>query len=82
MVKPGRWLTKGKLARPSTVVVQFLVDEAGNGYDPMVLSATAPGFEDAVLRAVARWKFEPGTRNSRRVRFRMNVPVVFHVGAD
>lgn len=66
----------------STVVVQFLVDEAGNVYDPIVLSATAPGFAEAVLRAVARWKFEPGTRNNRRVRFRMSVPVVFHLGAD
>jgi protein TonB len=66
----------------STVVVQFLVDEAGNVYNPIVLSATAPGFEEAVLRAVARWKFEPGTRNNRRVRFRMSVPVVFHLGED
>jgi len=64
-----------------TVVIEFRVDEAGNVYAPLVRSATSPVFVDAALRAVAKWKFEPGTRNGRPVRFRMVVPIVFRVDA-
>jgi protein TonB len=65
-----------------TVVVDFLVDRAGNVYDAAVLSATTPGFEEAALRAVAKWKFEPGYRSGRRVRFRMSVPLVFRMADE
>jgi protein TonB len=65
-----------------TVVVEFLVDEAGSAYNPSVLSTTARGFEEAALRAVARWKFEPGLKDGRRVRFRMSVPVVFRLNRE
>ena len=60
-----------------TIVVEFLVDEAGNVYDPAVIRGGERGFEEAAVRAVARWKFEPGLKNGRRVRFRMSVPIVF-----
>jgi protein TonB len=65
-----------------TVVVEFLVDEMGNVYSPVVLSATTPGFEEAALHAVARWKFEPGSKHGRRVRFRMSVPLVFRISGE
>jgi protein TonB len=65
-----------------TVVVEFMVDEAGNAYNPSVLSATVRGFEEAALGAVARWKFEPGLKDRRRVRFRMSVPVVFRLNRE
>jgi len=62
-----------------TVVIEFLVDETGNVGAPVVRSATSPEFVDAALRAVARWKFEPGTSHGRPVRFRMVVPIEFRV---
>jgi protein TonB len=65
-----------------TVVVEFLVDEAGNVYHAVILSATTPGFEEAALRAVAKWKFEPGYRSVRRVHFRMSVPLVFRIADE
>lgn len=65
-----------------TVTVEFMVDTNGRVFNAVVLRATAPGFEEATLRAVARWKFEPGTRNNRRVPFRMSVPVVFTLQSD
>jgi protein TonB len=65
-----------------TVVVEFLVDEVGNVYAPVIRSATSPVFVDAALRGVTTWKFEPGTKHGRRVRFRMIVPVEFRIGAD
>jgi protein TonB len=64
-----------------TVVVEFLVDEAGNIYSTAVLRATNPGFEEAALRAVARWKIESGYKDGRKVRFRMSVPLVFRIDA-
>jgi periplasmic protein TonB len=65
-----------------TILVEFLVDESGNVYSPTVLRATNPGFEEAALRAVARWKFESGYKDGRKVRFRMSVPVVFRIDAS
>ena len=60
-----------------TVWVEFLVDESGRVYNPVVLRATAPGFEEAVLRAVTKWRFEPGLKKGRPVRYRVSIPVVF-----
>ncbi|HTX65213.1 MAG TPA: TonB family protein [Opitutaceae bacterium] len=62
-----------------TVVIEFVVDEAGNVGSPEVRAATSSVFVSAALRAVARWKFEPGTRHGRPVRFRMAVPIEFRV---
>jgi len=59
------------------VVVEFVVDEAGRVMRPRVVRSTDSRFESATLRAVEKWRFEPGTRHGVPVRFRMAVPVVF-----
>ncbi|HZL46480.1 MAG TPA: TonB family protein [Opitutaceae bacterium] len=64
-----------------TVLVEFLVDLEGNVHDPVVLRASHPGFIESAVRAVARWKFEPGYSGGRKVRFRMSVPVVFTIAS-
>ncbi len=64
------------------VVVEFLVDEGGNAYHAMIVSSSRREFEEPALRAVARWKFEPGFKNGRRVTFRMSVPLVFRLQRD
>lgn len=61
------------------VVVEFLVDETGRVLEPRVVRSTHRIFEASSLRAVAKWKFEPGRREGRVVRFRMAVPVVFNL---
>jgi len=63
-----------------TVTIEFLVDKEGNVCSPVVLRASHPDFIDPALRAVARWKFEPGQSAGRRVRFKMSVPLVFTLG--
>lgn len=65
-----------------TVVIEFLVDESGSVCRTAVLRATNPGFEEAALRAVARWIFKSGYKDGRRVRFRMSVPVIFRIDAS
>lgn len=65
-----------------TVMVEFVVDESGQVREPRVVSATDRIFEETTLRAVAKWRFEPGRRGGQIVRFRMAVPVVFNLNHD
>ncbi len=61
------------------VVVEFVVNERGEVVAPRVVRSSASVFDEPTLRAVARWKFEPGRKDGRPVSFRMSVPVVFNV---
>ena len=67
--------------RPGEVLVEFVVDEAGRVLDPHVVRSNDPVFEAPTLRAVAKWRFEPGRKNGQVVRFRMSVPVAFAVNS-
>jgi len=60
-----------------TVTVVFTVDENGNVHDARVVSTSDTGFNDAALRAVSRWRFEPGRVQGKRVAFKMSVPIAF-----
>lgn len=68
--------------REGTVLIEFTVDEGGMVLDPKVMSSTDRIFDEATLRAVAKWRFEPGRRAGRIVRFRMALPVVFSLSQD
>jgi len=68
----------GADAREGEVFVEFMVDETGSVRDARVVRSSNRIFEEPTLRAVERWRFEPGRKNGRVVRFRMAVPVVFH----
>ena len=59
------------------VLVEFVVDESGRVLNPRIIRSTRTAFEGPTLSAVARWRFEPGTRRSKPVRFKMVVPVKF-----
>lgn len=63
--------------RTGVVVVEFVVDETGAVLAPRVANSTDRLFEEAALRAVAKWRFEPGRRHGAVVRFRMAVPIHF-----
>jgi protein TonB len=62
-----------------SVNVEFTVDENGRVSDPRIVSSTDRVFEQATIAAVLKWRFEPGTREGRAVRFRMIAPVVFNL---
>jgi protein TonB len=59
------------------VLVEFVVDESGHVLNPRVVRSSDSRFETPTLRAVERWRFEPGKKDGRTVRFRMAVPVMF-----
>jgi periplasmic protein TonB len=64
------------------VLVEFVVDESGAVLAPRIVRSTDHVFDEATLRVIVRWRFEPGRRDGRVVRFRMAVPVVFKLGTD
>lgn len=62
------------------VVVDFLVDEQGRVSDVRVVRSSQSEFEQPTVAAVQKWRFEPGKRQGRPVRFRMSQAVSFAVG--
>ncbi|MBI5380938.1 MAG: energy transducer TonB [Opitutae bacterium] len=62
-----------------SVEVEFVVDETGVVQMPRVVRASHPAFAEPTLRAVEKWRFEPGRRDGQVVRFRMKVPVMFNI---
>lgn len=59
------------------VLVEFIVDESGRVTQPVVIRSSRAAFESPTLRAVEKWRFEPGKKDGRAVRFRMQIPVRF-----
>ena len=63
-----------------TVQIVFLVDTDGKVVSPKVERSTNPAFEKPALDSVRQWRFEAGTRNGEKVRFKMRVPISFSGG--
>ena len=61
------------------VWVEFVVGEEGRVQSAKVVKSSHAAFEPATLRAVEKWRFEPGKKNGRPVKFRMVVPVQFNL---
>lgn len=61
------------------VTVEFDVDASGRVVTARALTSTHREFEDAAIRAVLKWRFEPGRRHGKAVPFRMVVPIGFTV---
>ncbi|QHI70043.1 energy transducer TonB [Tichowtungia aerotolerans] len=79
--QPGPTFTKQvRRKAPGTVYIIFVVDQRGRVINPAVQKSTDPVFTKPALAAVKQWKFEPGKRNGKAVRFRMRVPITFPKG--
>ena len=59
------------------VYIKFIVDAEGKVRNPRVDSSTHPAFEAPALKAIKKWRFEPGKANGKAVSFRMRVPFDF-----
>ena len=62
---------------PATVNIVFEVDENGRVDKPAVQTSSDAAFEAVALAAIKQWKFEPGKRAGKPVRFRMRQPMTF-----
>lgn len=79
--QPGPSLDKElRKKTPGKVYIVFIVDQQGRVEKPIVQKSSDPVFEKPALNAVKKWKFEPGKRNGKAVRFRMRVPITFPKG--
>ena len=71
---------KTRKKSPGKVEIIFFVDEDGKVETPTVRRSDDPVFDKPALDAVKRWRFEPGKRGGKAVRFRMSVPITFSGG--
>ena len=62
---------------PGKVYVIFIVNENGRVENPKIQSSSDTAFEAEALKAIKKWKFEPGKRGGKAVRSRMRLPFVF-----
>ena len=62
------------------VVVDFVVDKAGNVEDAYAVSSTQPEFEKPAIDAVSQWQFKPGSKGTTLVDTHMEIPIVFSPG--
>jgi TonB family protein len=62
-------------------VISFVVGADGEIHDVQGIRATHPGFEQAAVDAVKKWKFTSGQKAGLPVNTRMRIPVVFSLGA-
>ena len=65
-----------------SVTVEFEVNAAGTVVTARVVRSTHREFEAPALRAVLRWRFEPGRRFGRAVPFHMTIPIQFTIAAN
>lgn len=64
------------------VTVVFSVDENGNVVDPEVQKSTNRGFDQAALKAIAKWKFRPARQDGVPVKSKLAIPLQFTISGD
>lgn len=62
---------------PCTVNILMTVNKQGRVVNPTVYSTDDPLFNDAALKAIREWKFEPGKRKGKPDDFRVRQPITF-----
>lgn len=60
------------------VTIEFLVGTDGSVISAEAVRWSRREFVDSAVSAVLKWRFEPGTVNGRKVRFRMAIPIEFY----
>jgi len=71
-----------QIGATDAVTVEFDVDTEGRVVRASAVRFTHREFVEPAVRAVLKWRFEPGRRNGRAVPFRMAIPMEFSLAAD
>jgi TonB family protein len=66
-----------KMRMTGTVVVEMVVTEAGHTTDLQVTRSATPVLDDAVLKALRQWRFEPAREKGVKVRTRLERTFTF-----
>lgn len=61
------------------VLLEFIVDQNGVVTNPVAIRSNNPGFNDAAIDALLKWKFEPGRIGGEPVKARMQQPFIFEI---
>jgi TonB family protein len=61
------------------VVLECVIDRAGNVKDIKVLHGLGMGLTEAAVDAVKQWRYEPSTLNGRPIEVLMNITVTFRL---
>jgi periplasmic protein TonB len=64
------------------VIVGFIVDVNGNVRDPYIIRSSNPGFEQAALDVVVKWRFKPGRKGGAAVNTKVSQPLVFVIPTE
>src|SRR5215831_11591333 len=62
-----------------TVVLQIVVDAAGNVRDARVVQPLGLGLDEKAVETIRAWRFKPAMRNGAPVNVRLLVQVVFRL---
>jgi protein TonB len=60
-----------------TVVLMFVVRDDGTTSNITVERSDNPAFEEPAVRAVRKWRFEPGEKDGKAVNTRVRIPIPF-----
>ncbi len=64
------------------VTIGFIVDSNGDVRDPYIIKSSNPGFEEAAIQAVLKWKFKPGRKGGVAVNTRVAQPLTFNLQTE
>jgi protein TonB len=62
-----------------TVVLMFHVRSDGTTAKITVTKSENPGFNEPAIRAVRKWRFEPGEKDGKAVTCRVRIPIPFRI---
>jgi protein TonB len=60
-----------------TVILMFVVRSDGTTSNITVQKSDNPAFEEPAIRAVRKWRFEPGEKDGKAVNTRVRLPIPF-----
>jgi len=61
------------------VAVKALIDETGSVTECTVVKSTNPGFDEAAMEALKKWKFKPAQKDGNPVKAKLIIPIQFQV---
>ena len=77
MVKPELPASLKAAGVHGTVVVDWIVDEAGDVREAKVIESADPRLSTLAMEAVMKWKFTPGMKNGKPFATHLRVPISF-----
>ena len=64
------------------VLIEFIVDATGAVRDPFVVKSSNPGFDEAGIQAILKWRFKPGKKGGAAQNTRVRVPLTFNLSTE